>query len=497
MKITPDLKSFLGMRRKGNRIPVYGEMLADMETPVSSFLKMPPSRHAFLLESVEGGTSQGRYSFVGVEPEEVVSFDGHLARLTRAEKVVRQKRVRDPLDFLKEILSGDRYVESPDLPRFCGGAVGYLGYDASRFFEKLPAAKGLAQIPDMVFAIAPKILVFDHLTRRIKIVVNARVSPKSGVRAATEAYHRASEEICRIREYLRRPPGPIPTVRKAAFGSVKPGSNMSAERFKKSVQRLKKEITRGEAVQIVMSQKFRKPLNADAISVYRALRSVNPSPYMFYLGCGDFELVGSSPEMHVRVEEGRVDLRPIAGTRPRGKTTEEDRRMEKELLQDPKERAEHVMLVDLGRNDLGRVCRPGTVKVSEFMKVEHYSHVMHIVSRVTGRLSARNDLYDVIRATFPAGTVSGAPKVRAMELIHREEPERRGCYAGLVGYLSFSGNFDSCIAIRTMLVQNGVATVQAGAGIVVDSDPSSEYKESVNKARGLWMAAEMAERGLE
>ena len=498
LKITPSFSRFCELAKKGNTIPVYAEIMADLETPVSSYLKTHRGEEGFLLESVEGGRSQARYSFVGLEPETFIIHEGRETRVITKGRVTRRFKTEDPLKGLKETLSKYRYVETSDLPRFCGGAVGYLSYECNRFFEKSLKARGKAEFPDVFFMVTRKLLVFDHLMRRMKIVVNVQTGSRRSKQSLQKTYQEAVRDIeTMLRRLEHTELETSPRVALGAKRSTKVKSNFTAPAFKKAVRRIQKQIHQGEAIQVVLSQRFERSLKVPAFDIYRSLRSVNPSPYMFYLDCGPFKVIGSSPETHVRCEQGKVELRPIAGTRPRGSTPEKDQMLAEQLKEDPKECAEHVMLVDLGRNDLGRVCQIGSVHVSEFMNIERYSHVMHIVSHVEGALDPKKDLYDVIRATFPAGTVSGAPKVRAMEIIADEEPGRRGPYAGLVGYLSFSGNFDSCITIRTMLVKDGTAYVQAGAGIVADSKPQKEWEETCNKAKGLLHAIDLAERGLK
>jgi anthranilate synthase component 1 len=493
----PDFRKFLELSRRGNLIPVYEEIPGDLETPVSCFLKIADGEHAFLLESVEGGNVQGRYSFLGADPALVLSIEGGRAAFRGpGGRVRRRSSPGDPLAELERLLARYRAVAVPGLPRFCGGAVGFMGYDCARFYEKIPVKRlRKTPFPDFFFMVAETLLVFDHVQRKIQIVANAHLGRGASPAAKRRAYDAALGRIEALRTRLasRAVPGPAPRPRPA--GKLRVTSNFTRPAFERAVRRVKGHIRKGDVIQTVISQRFRMNVRAEPFDVYRALRSVNPSPYMFYLRCGPAHLVGSSPEVHVRCEDGRVTLRPIAGTRRRGRDEREDEALARELAADPKERAEHVMLVDLGRNDLGRVCRTGTVRVRQFMTIERYSHVMHLVSHVEGELAPKQGLYDVIRATFPAGTVTGAPKVRAMEIINGLEPERRGPYAGLVGYLGFNGNFDSCITIRTVLMRDGAAWVQAGAGIVADSDPGREWMETRNKARGVLAAVEMAERG--
>jgi anthranilate synthase component 1 len=438
----------------------------------------------------------GRYSFLGSFPILVLRAKGAQLEVLRGEGSEVLTDVHDPLTALKQILDGYRMVLVPGLPRFTGGMVGYLAYDVVRHMERLPSlAKDDLDLPDALFLLTDTLLIFDNVTHRITVVSNATVGDEtpSGVE---RAYREAQQKIDAIIAALRRPMGaPIGSVARTQPLHVE--STFTREGFCEQVARAKEYVHAGDVIQAVVSQRLTVRTGADPFDVYRALRIVNPSPYMYYLRLGDTRVVGSSPEILVRLEEGRIDLRPIAGTRPRGATEEEDRQLAEELLADPKERAEHIMLVDLGRNDVGKVAQVGSVEVSDLMVVERYSHVMHIVSHVSGTLEAGRDAFDVLRACFPAGTVTGAPKVRAMEIIEELEPTRRGPYAGAVGYVSFSGNLDTCITIRTILFARGAATIQAGAGIVADSDPEREYQETMNKARGMLRAIELAEAGLD
>jgi anthranilate synthase component 1 len=489
---------------EANLIPVYRTFPADLETPVTVYLKlMDTAGPSFLLESVEGGERIGRYSFVGVNPHGIVSLRGREvtdARNGRPTSRTLEER-EDLLSVLKAELGQFVPADVPDLPRFNGGAVGYLGYDVVRYFEKLPeTAEAVLDIPDAVFLLADTLVVFDHARHRILILANARVEGDVEL-----AYVDAIQRIERVSERLLRPIPAIPSRRRqysSANGKNGLISNMSQERFEEMVRQAKEYIAAGDIFQVVLSQRLSRKTNAHPFAIYRALRMLNPSPYMFYFdfsdgnGRHDFQVVGASPELHVRLEDGIASVRPIAGTRPRGKTEAEDVALQEELLNDPKERAEHVMLVDLGRNDIGRVSEYGTVQVSDLMVIERYSHVMHIVSHVEGQIRPGMDAFDLMRATFPAGTVSGAPKVRAMEIIEELEGQRRGLYAGAVGYFSYDGSMDTCIAIRTMLLQDDTVYVQAGAGIVADSDPTMEYQESLNKAGALAVAIEQAEQGL-
>ena len=494
--LRPSLEEFKHKAKQGNLIPVYREILADMETPVSAFLKIDDGRHSFLLESVEGGEKWGRYSFLGSRPSVVVRSFDRTVEITRRGKIERRSFQSDPLEAIKDVLSEYQPVPDPALPRFFGGAVGFMGYDVVRFFEDLPNRdkKGLG-LPDVFFMITDTLVIFDNITHMIKVVSNAHVNGQS----VTAAYREAVAKIDAIVKKLKK------GVKSQGTGvkgkKLKKGtplkSNFTQAQYEQAVLKAKEYIKAGDIFQVVPSQRFQTGINVEPFEIYRALRLINPSPYMYFLRCGDATVVGASPEVMVRLEGERIDLRPIAGTRRRGATEEEDQALAAELLADPKERAEHIMLVDLGRNDVGRVSTPGSVQVSELMVIERYSHVMHIVSNVRGRLSDGRDAYDVIRACFPAGTVSGAPKIRAMEIIDELEPTRRGPYAGAVGYFGFSGNMDTCITIRTLVIKDKVAYIHAGGGVVADSDPAAEYQETVNKAKAMLRAVEMAEKGLD
>lgn len=492
----PDYKKFKELADEGNLIPVYREILADSDTPVSAFLKIDDGRYSFLLESVEGGEKWARYSFLGSRPSIVMRSSGSDMEVVRQGRKERRSFDRDPLEVVRDILSEYHPVPNPALPRFYGGAVGFIGYDSVRFFERMPEREkpGLG-LPDIFFMITDTMVIFDNVTHMIKVVSNAHING----RPLKAAYDEAVEKIDRIVNKLKRG-----SNKQAISGKVsrrKKGlvlkSNFTQPMYEQAVLKAKEYIRAGDIFQVVPSQRFEVKINVEPFQTYRALRLINPSPYMYFLRCGDATVVGASPEVMVRLEGDRIDLRPIAGTRRRGATEEEDKTLEKELLADPKERAEHIMLVDLGRNDVGRVSVAGSVSVSELMVIERYSHVMHIVSNVRGKLAAGNDAYDVVRACFPAGTVSGAPKIRAMEIIDELEPTRRGPYAGAVGYFGFSGNMDTCITIRTLVIKDNVAYIQAGGGVVADSVPALEYQETVNKAKAMMKAVEMAERGLD
>ncbi len=491
----PSLEEFKQKAKKGNLIPVYREILADMETPVSAFAKIDDGRHSFLLESMEGGEKWARYSFLGSRPTVVVRSFGRTVEVIRNGKAEKLSFDRDPLDAIKKVLSGYKPVPDPALPRFFGGAVGFMGYDVVRFFEDLPGGnkKGL-DVPDIFFMITDTLVIFDNISHKIKVVSNAHVNGESVTAAYKEATEKIDAIVKKLKDRVRRQGSGV-RGRKTKSKPLK--SNFTQSQYEQVVLKAKEYIRAGDIFQVVPSQRFQTRITIEPFEIYRALRIINPSPYMYFLRCGDTTVAGASPEVMVRLEGDRIDLRPIAGTRRRGATEEEDQALAAELLADPKERAEHIMLVDLGRNDVGRVSEPGSVNVSELMVIERYSHVMHIVSNVRGKLSGGRDAYDVIRASFPAGTVSGAPKIRAMQIIDELETTRRGPYAGAVGYFGFSGNMDTCITIRTLIMKNSTAYIQAGGGVVADSDPAAEYQETVNKAKAMMRAVEMAEEGLD
>jgi len=495
MNYYPDRTTFLKLARKGKVIPVYQEIMADYETPVSAFAKIKSGDCAFLLESVEGGERIARYSFLGANPSLVFSSKGRQIEIRQGNISKRFETKTDPIDELRSLLKRYKPVKIQGLPRFSGGLVGYFGYDIVRFVESLPDKNpDDLKLPDAVFMLTDTLLIFDHVDHKIKVVSNVLIDDDPD-----RSYDEAVNKIESLVKRMKQPSAArniLPLAVKKAR-SQKVMSNMDQRSFVRSVQKAKEYIKSGDIIQVVLSQRFAVPVKSDPFEVYRALRSINPSPYMYYLEFPDFQLIGASPEIMVRCEEKIVELRPIAGTRPRGATDKEDARLARELLQDPKERAEHVMLVDLGRNDVGKVCGYRTVRVSELMTIEKYSHVMHIVSDVSGTLRKNKDVFDVVRAAFPAGTVTGAPKVRAMEIIDELEKVRRGPYAGSVGYFSFSGNLDSCITIRTIVVKDRMAYIQAGAGIVAYSRPEKEYQETLNKAKALLKAIEFAEEGFE
>ena len=542
---TPD--EFLKLAASGNLIPVTRRILADIETPLSAYRKIRGQGESFLFESVEGGEHLGRYSFVGCNPRAVIKQTGNRVEVVENGKVVENlfvggtglrpvvsgvapetvggqtsdpqstrkgqstfpgeirrdaeleqagrlchPHVRDGLEVVERVMGKFRAVPVPGLPRFTGGAIGFIGYEFIHDVEPVvprPPRDEL-QTPVMYFLVADQLLIFDRVAQTITILVNAILGDAEN---PAETYENAVGEIERLVSLLEQPSEHQPVSLPAETPSIPFESNMTKEKFGANVLKAKEYITAGDIIQVVGSQRFSAPVKASPIDIYRAARSVNPSPYMFLLELGGFSLVGASPEIHVRCEDRTVEIRPIAGTRRRGKTEDEDKALEKELLADPKERAEHVMLVDLARNDIGRVCDFGSVRVKELMTIERYSHVMHIVTQVEGKLSADKTNYDLMRATFPAGTVSGAPKIRAMQIISELEQTARGPYAGCVGYFSFNGNLDTCITIRTALIKDGKVCVQAGGGWVNDSTPEGEFQETVNKSMAMRKAVALAE----
>lgn len=492
----PTKEHFLRVAKPGKMISVYKDVLADMETPVSAFKKIDDGGHAFLLESVEGGERVARFSFLGVRPRAIMRSNGRTVEIEGDTSVKDQIELldgQDPLDILKTEMSRYDWEQNPDLPKFCGGAVGFMGYDMVRFFEDLPdSTEDMLDVPDCIFAFTDTLLIFDHVKNKIRVLANARIDGDPG-----SAYKKAIDRIDALVERLRTPLATETPTRNQSKPLEIKSNYETREDFENAVSKCKEYIASGDIIQVVISQRFQTKVTSAPFDIYRALRSINPSPYMYYLSFGDIKLIGSSPEILVTQENGKVTTRPIAGTRPRGSSEEEDGHLEQELLADVKERAEHIMLVDLGRNDIGRVCDYGSISVDQLMTIERYSHVMHIVSNVTGQLRPDMDQFDLLRASFPAGTVSGAPKIRAMEIIAELEPTRRGTYAGSIGYFSYSGSMDTCITIRTILIKGDTAYIQAGAGIVADSVPASEYQETVNKAMAMTRAIKMAEAGLE
>jgi anthranilate synthase component I len=493
LSLAPSVAEFDRRAREGNLIPVSCEIMADLDTPISAFLRIRHLPYPFLLESAEGSEKVARYSFLGAAPRFVLRAFADRIELHDGAAVRRLPQAPGgPLAAARALLARYRPVADPSLPRFYGGLVGSFGYDLIRTIERLPhQPPDEYGLPLLSLALADTVVVFDHVRHRIRIVANACVDDAGAEGAYRDARRRIEQWI----ELLRAPMPGVPAG--GPYPPLRLRSNMSRERYLAAVERCKAYIHAGDAFQIVFSQRFAADVgDLDPFAVYRAVRAINPSPFMFYLGGDDATLVGASPELLVRLEGDLIQMRPIAGTRRRGLDDEEDRRLEAEMLASEKERAEHVMLVDLTRNDVGRVARFGSVRVPELMTVERYSHVMHIVSLVEGRLREGLDAFDVLRAVFPHGTVSGAPKVRAMEILDELEPTTRGPYAGAVGYAGFGGALDTCIAIRTLTLRNGVAYVQAGGGIVADSEPAAEYDETVNKAKVLIRAVEMARRGL-
>lgn len=490
--LKPEFREFERLCGEGNLIPICAELLADLETPVGVLKRFVDDENVFLLESVEGGERFGRYSFIGVNPYGSFSIEEGVPyyKPTGGEKV-RLSYKTTPLDALRGLVAGAKAVQIPELPPLFGGAIGFIGYETVNCFEELPQPKSKPGTCESLFMLTDEMIIFDNMRHTLKVVVCARPDADTTPR---QAYEKAVAKIQILSERLKRPSTPVtaPTVPAPELES-----NMTRPEFCKMIERAREYISDGEVIQIVLSQKFSAKCEVDPLQIYRALRLVNPSPYTFFLKLGDLRLVGSSPETMVKLENGRASVRPIAGTRKRGKNPQEDAVLEDELLQDEKERAEHLMLVDLGRNDLGRVAVPGSVQVKSFMNVERYSHVMHIVSDVEAMLSPDRDAFDLVRATFPAGTLSGAPKIRAMELINELEPTPRGVYGGAVGYFSYTGNLDLAITIRTLEIRDGRLFIQAGAGIVFDSEPEKEFEETLNKAAALFKAARLAASGLE
>jgi anthranilate synthase component 1 len=521
---SPSLDEFLKLAAQGNLIPVTRRILADLETPLSAYRKISGQGESFLFESVEGGEHIGRYSFVGCNPRAVIKQTGNRVEVVENGKVVESFVVRrtgvapvsnqtetaqaeqnsgdrqdacptvhDGLEVVERVMKKYRAVAVPGLSRFTGGAVGFIGYEFIHDVEPVVPRPPQDELktPVMYFLVADQLLVFDRVAQTITILVNAILDDAE---SPTDAYENAVGEIERLVSLLEQPSNYKSVgVQPEVMPPVAFESNQTKEKFSANVETAKKYITAGDIIQVVGSQRFSAPVKASPLDIYRAARNINPSPYMFLLELDGFSLVGASPEIHVRCEEGKVEIRPIAGTRRRGKNEAEDSALEKELLADPKERAEHVMLVDLARNDIGRVCDFGSVQVKDLMFIERYSHVMHIVSQVEGKLSAGKTTYDLMRATFPAGTVSGAPKIRAMQIIAELEQTSRGPYAGCIGYFSFNGNLDTCITIRTALIKDGNAYVQAGGGWVNDSTPEGEFQETVNKSMAMRKAVAMAE----
>ncbi len=496
MAYKPTFEEFKERAQQGNLIPVYKEILADLDTPVSAYMKIGGEPYSFLLESVEGGDKWARYCFLGCGPSTIIETKGSTV-IVRNNGVEEKKNVDGtiPLSVLKEILSQYKPVDTPGLPRFSGGAVGFISYDMVRFFENLPdETEDDLDIPDSIFIITDTLLIFDNVNQTIKIVSNAQTEGRD----LAEVYQETTAQIDALEKKLRQPAPHMATGDSTSSVDEDPRieSNFAKEQFKEAVLKAKRYIHEGDAIQVVLSQRLKFDLQQDPFTIYRALRTINPSPYMYYLNFKDVQVVGSSPEVLVRLEGDQVEVRPIAGTRKRGENEAEDQFLEKDLLQDEKELAEHIMLVDLGSNDLGRVAEINSIEVNEKFTIERYSHVMHIASNVRGRLKKGLDCFDVLKAAFPAGTVSGAPKIRAMEIIDELEPTRRGLYAGAVGYISFSGNMDTAIAIRTLVVKDQIGYLGVGAGIVADSVPDNEFEETMSKGRAMLKAIGLAGRGL-
>ncbi|MQF69362.1 anthranilate synthase component I [SAR202 cluster bacterium AD-804-J14_MRT_500m] len=477
----PSLDEVRKLSVEGNLVPIYKEIEADLETPVSAYLKVAQGPYSFLLESVEGGERMGRYSFIGTEPYKVVTTGPG-----------QELGCVDPLNPVQEELKQYRVVPVSGLPRFHGGAVGYLAYDAVHYFEpSVPIPDiDMLSLPQSLFMFSDTLLVFDHIRHDIKVVSHVRVDEEVE-RSYREAVAKIDILVERLSKPLTNPPKRVGLSRNSTPATIH--SNFTKEEYSEVVNRVKEYVSAGDVIQTVTSQRFTRETTASPFQIYRTLRTVNPSPYMYFLSLGEFQIIGTSPEMLLRVEEGRITSHPIAGTRPRGRDQKEDLILEKELLESEKERAEHIMLVDLSRNDVGRVSEVGSVNVSRLLDVDRYSHVMHLVSEVTGVLRKDLDVYDAMRSCFPAGTLSGAPKIRAMQIIAEMEQVQRGPYAGAVGYFSFSGNTDTAITIRTIILKDGVAYVQAGGGIVADSEPESEYQETIHKASALFRAIDKAE----
>ena len=477
----PSLEQVASYEGKANLVPVYREITADLETPVSAYLKVANGPYSYLLESVEGGERMARYSFIGTDPQKVIKTGAG-----------EELGAIDPLKPVEEMLSEFKLADVDYLDKFNGGAVGYISYDAVRYFEKLPTPEvDPFSLPESIFMLSTTYLVFDHLRHKIKVVSHARLAGDAR-RAYKDAIGRIEEVVRRLKSF---PKIPEPNLDMQTDADIE--FNMSREYYEDMVEKTREYIIAGDVIQTVVAQRMSRPTSAHPFQIYRSLRAVNPSPYMYYLDMDDFQIVGASPELLVQVVDGKVAVHPIAGTRRRGRNEAEDLELEEELRTDEKERAEHIMLLDLGRNDVGRVSKPGTVEVTQILDIERYSHVIHLVSHVTGQLQDEYSNYDALRACFPAGTVSGAPKIRAMEIIAELEPDRRSVYAGAVGYFDFSGNMDTAIAIRTLVLKDGIAHVQAGGGIVYDSNPEDEYMETIHKASAVFKAIDQAEQEID
>jgi anthranilate synthase component I len=490
MNVHPTREVFFSLAQQGNVVPVYADLMADFETPVSAYAKLKEAGPSYLLESVEGGEHLSRYSFIGCRPRKVFICGADTTEIRVSGEPVRKIQTpADPLTLIEEEMRGYKPVILPGLPRFTGGAVGFVGYEyAARIEPSVPVVPdNELRTPLLYFMLSDSLLIFDRAKQTLRLCVNAHVQGD-----ADAAYRAALGELQELFALLRKPRelAPAPLVEPGKL-TVPPG-NFTQERFEAAVDAGKEFIRAGDIIQFVPSQRFSSEFRKTPLDLYRALRTVNPSPYMFILDTGDFAIVGASPEVHVRLTDGLVEIRPIAGTRKRGATSSDDAALQEELLADQKERAEHLMLVDLARNDIGRVCAYGSIRVPEFMVVERYSHVMHIVSQVEGTIAPGKTAYDLMRATFPAGTVTGAPKIRAMQIIADTEPTQRGFYAGALGYFGYDGNMDTCIMLRTALLKDGMIHMQAGAGVVADSVPAAEYQETVSKASALLKAVAIA-----
>ena len=490
--MTPEL--FAELAAQGyNRIPVMREVLADLDTPLSSYLKLAAGPRSYLLESVQGGEKWGRYSIIGLPCRTQLSVRGHQITIETDSQVVESAEAEDPLAWIEAFQARYNVAPVEGLPKFTGGLVGYFGYDTVRYIEpKLSQCPNPDPLdnPDILLMLSEEVVVFDNLRGRIYLIVHADPAVENSLK-------RAQTRLAKLHEKLRGPTPQLTTERTSEVNEEDFISGFTEEGFKEAVEASKKYIVDGDIMQVVLSQRLAIPFNARPLDLYRSLRSLNPSPYMYYVDLGDFHIVGSSPEILTRLEDGVVTVRPIAGTRRRGTSEDEDLALERELLADPKELAEHLMLIDLGRNDVGRIAQTGTVELTDKMVIERYSHVMHIVSNVEGKLKPGMSAMDVLRATFPAGTVSGAPKIRAMEIIDEMEPVKRGVYAGSVGYLAWNGNMDTAIAIRTAVIKERTLYIQAGAGVVYDSIPRLEWKETMNKGRAIFRAVAQAEAGLD
>jgi len=483
-------EEFIKLAKHYRTIPVYQKVLADLLTPISAYMRLSQnSSYTFLLESVEKGTRYSRYSFIGINPRRIIKHENGESKI---QKDGHTTIIEKPfIEILRDIVKDYSIPRIPGIPRFTGGLVGYMGYETIKWFENIPVhSEDELNVPDAIFMLFEDLLAFDHLTKEAVVFSNVNVYPDSDLKAS---YDNAIKRIDKIGRDLHTDINyQIPTRIKKS----KVFSNMNTEDFESSVIKAKNYIREGDILQIVLSQRFFRHTSAESITIYRALRTINPSPYMFHLKLEDFDIIGASPEILVKVEDRVVEIRPIAGTRPRGKDEEQDKQLIEDLLSDEKERAEHLMLVDLGRNDVGRVSEPGSVKVNEYGIIEKYSHVMHIVSNVKGLLERNKDVFDALVSGFPAGTTCGAPKIRAMELIYELEPIRRNIYSGVIGYIDFSGDMNTCIAIRTLIMKDGTVYFQSGAGIVNDSDPGKEYLETVHKAKAIMGAIDLAENGL-